>query len=422
MISNVICAKSLFCALLCALLFTTVQARAEAEFLVDGSAGFVVSSIRYALAADAEENAGCPEGMTTGYADKSEVFIVHDGLQQRDGESEDEHLKRLFGVAFGAESVRNLCMNPELGREDPGFRVVTGENVPVFGIDMDGATSSVDGPAVQDACPHDDFAGMNGESGIDNQYYRVVGCSAQYQSTGLSNSFELEMLSGSWGMLITLDGVDDIANDDEVQVGIFASADPIQLSPNREPLPYATYALHQDPRFQARTTGRISGGVLTTDPVDVRIEWVVNSIRLDRPLDDARLHMILDDEGVMDGYLAGYTNVEDLYNYNYSFRNGTDGTGNLAPLRLRAGSAIGKAFVLGYTCEGAYQALYEFADADPDPATGRCRSISTQYQISALPAFVVNEATASSNAELDAAGFGRTGVYDARPASEAEGR
>ncbi|NND66586.1 MAG: hypothetical protein HKN19_03265 [Halioglobus sp.] len=402
-------------------MFTTVQARAEPEFLVDGSAGFVVSSIRYALAGDAEENGACPGGMTTGYVDKSQVFVARDGLQLRDGETEAEHLKRLFGVAFGADPVRNLCMNPELGGADAGFRVVTGENVPVFGIDMDGAVSAIDGQASQDACPHDDFAGMNGESGIDNQYYRVMGCSAQYQSTGLSNSFEIEMLTGSWGVLITLDGVDDIVNDDEVQVGIFASADPIALSSSREPLPYATYAMHQDPRFQARTRGRISGGVLTTDPVDVRIEWVVNSIRLDRPLDDARLHLVLDEEGVLDGYLAGYTNVEDLYNYNYSFRSGTDGTGNLAPLRLRAGSAIGKAFVLGYTCEGIYQALYEYADADPDPDTGRCRAISTQYQISALPAFVVDEATASSNAILDAAGFGRADVYDAKPANKTEG-
>ncbi len=387
-------------------------ALAQPEWVQDGSAGFVVSSIRYALAEDAEENGACPEGMTTGYADRSEVFVDLEGLELREGEAEEQHLKRLFGVAFGDKPVTNLCLNPELGAPDDRFRTVTAQGVPVEGIDLD---PLVPKSRTGGYCAHEDFPGMQGGSGIDNQFYRVFGCSAQYQSTGLSNSFEIEMLTGSWGVLVTLDGIDDIANDDEVAVGIFASADPIQLSPAREPLPYATYAIHPEPRFQARTRGRIVDGVLTTEPVDVRIEWVVNSIRQDRPLDDAVLQVTLDEEGVMDGYLAGFTQVEDLYNYSFGFRNGTDGTGELAPLRLRSGSAVGKSFVLGYTCEGVYQALYANADADPDPQTGRCRALSTQYRVAAIPAFVVAEATASSNANLDAAGYRREEMYEAAP-------
>src|SRR3546814_8918148 len=78
------------------------------------------------------------------------------------------------------------------------------------------------------------------------------------------------MLTGSWGILITLSGVDDIRNDDDVEVGFFANADPIQLSPLRAPLSYGTYAIDQDPRFRAKAHGRIKDGVLTSDPVDVR--------------------------------------------------------------------------------------------------------------------------------------------------------
>lgn len=394
-------------------------ALAQPGWVQDGGAGFVVSSIRYALAADAEENGACPQGMTTGYADKSDVFVDLEGLALREGETEEKHLKRLFGVAFGDRPVVNLCLNPELGPTDTKFRTVTAAGVPVEGIDLD---PLVPASRTGGACAHDDFPGMQGGSGIDNQFYRVFGCSAQYQSTGLSNSFEIEMLTGSWGVLITLDGIDDIVNDDAVEVGIFASNDPIQLSPGREPLPYATYAIHPEPRFQARTRGRIVNGVLTTEPVDVRIEWVVNSIRLDRPLDDAVLQVTLGEDGALDGYLAGYTQVEDLYNYNFSFRNGTDGTGQLAPIRLRSGSAVGKSFVLGYTCEGVYQALYAHADADPDPETGRCRALSTQYRVAAIPAFVVANATAGSNENLDAAGYRRDGVYEATPTESKEAR
>lgn len=378
---------------------------------MDGEAGFVVSSIRYALSHDASETGACPQGMTEGYANKGDVFVGRDDLQQREGEKEDLYVRRMFAAAFSDETVRNLCMNPELGEPNPRYRTVSGENVPVYGIDMDGVDSHGDAEPPPGACAHDDFPGMNGEAGIDNQLFRVVGCLESFQSTGLSNTYETEMLTGSWGILITLSGVDDIVNDDEVEVGFYANNDPIQLSPTREPLPWATYSLYPDTRYHARTTGRIRDGVLTTDPVDVRFHWVVNSIRVDRPLQRARVQMTLSEEGVLEGYLAGYTDVEDLYNFKFGYRTGTDGTGQLAPLRLRAGSSIGKAFVLGYTCEGAYYALHEHADADPDPETGACTSLSTQYQIRAIPAFVVAEATGSSNEALDEAGYRRSDDY-----------
>ena len=51
----------------------------------------------------------------------------------------------------------------------------------------------------------------------------------------------------------------------------FANADPIQLSPTREPLPWATYSMHPESRFHARTRGAIRDGVLTSEPVDLRI-------------------------------------------------------------------------------------------------------------------------------------------------------
>lgn len=376
-------------------------ARAQADFVQDGHAGFVVSHIRYALAEDADKTGACPEGLAEGYANKGDVFVDMPELQRGADEKEEDYIRRAFSAAFsGDTSVKNLCQNPELAAPNPTYRVVTGPKVPVEGIDLDGA----DGGTAPGSCAHEDFLGLNGETGVDNQWYRVVGCNKSFQSTGQSNTWEIEMLTGSWGILITLDGVDDIRNDDEVEVGFFANADPIQLSPTREPLQYSTYAMTQDPRYRARTRGRIVDGVLTTDPVDVRFHWVVNSIRLDRPLEDARVQMTLGDDGVLRGYLAGYARVEDAYDYKFGFRNGVDGTGELAPYRLRAGSSIGAAFVLGHTCEGAYHALYAHADAHPDPQTGRCTAISTQYVIEAVPAFVVDVETESINEELDDAG------------------
>lgn len=386
-----------------ALLASAHSAYGQADFVMDGQAGFVVSNFEYALAEDAEVNGACPDGMTEGYTNQGDVFVGAPDLQRKEGENEQDYVRRLFQSAFSDSGIENLCQNPELGSPNPTFRTVSAE-VPVDGIDLDGRASVANGETSAGSCAHDDFPGMNGETGIDNQFYRVVGCNKSFQSTGQSNIFDIVMLTGAWGILITLDGVDDIVNDESVEVGFYANADPIQLSPAREPLPFATYAMTQDPRYRATTSGRIRNGILTTDPVDVRFHWVVNSMRLDRPLERAVARLAISEDGTLDGYLAGYTKVEDLYNFKFGFRNATDGTGQLAPVRLRAGSSIGAAFVLGHTCEGAYYALYEHADADPDPETGRCTSISTQYRLTAIPAFVVDEETSSVNEELDAAG------------------
>jgi hypothetical protein len=362
---------------------------AQIPFIENGSGGFVVSDIKFALAEDAAKTGACPRGMSLNVG---EIYAATAEGKRGKHETDEEYTKRLDEggkKVSTAPNGQNLCMNPEAGKPDPNFRTVSADNVAVEGIDLDGQ-----------ARPHHDFTGPHGDRSVDNQFYRVVGCTRSWQSAGSANSFAIEMLTGSWGILITLSGVDDLKNDDDVEVGLYANADPIVLSSTRSPLPYATYAKDQDPRFRAKTRGRIKDGVLTTDPVDVRFHWIVNSLRLERPLQHARLQLTLSPDGTLNGYLGGYTPVEAMYDMAYGYRNGKNGTGQLAPLPLRMGTANGAARVLGHTCQGAYYALQEYADGDLDPQTGRYTSISTQYHISAIPAFVVDLATQSSNAKL----------------------
>jgi hypothetical protein len=380
---------------------TSSAAEAQSSVFQNGEAGFIVSHIAYALSADAKDTGACPDGMTQG---NTEIFSETPEGRRRDGESDQDYAGR---VNQGAQALstapngQNLCMNPEAGGPDPHFHTVTGKNVPADGIDLDGQDSHTNRKPAPNTCAHDDFRGMNGERGVDNQFFRVVGCSKSFQSTGQSNTYEIAMYTGEWGILITLKGVNDVHNASDVEVGIYASADPIQLSSTREPLAYATYAMDQDRRFRATTHGRIVNGVLTTDPVDVRFHWVVNSIHLERPLQDARLRMTFTPDGGLEGILAGYTPVEALYDFQYGFRDGKDGAGQPANMRLIFGSANGQARVLDHTCNGAYFELKRLADGHRDPKTGQCTSISTQYRIKVIPAFVVDAATHSVNEVLD---------------------
>lgn len=385
---------------LCASLSVGCFADAETPFVQNGVAGFVLSDIKYALGPDAVKTGACPRGMSKNVA---EIHAMTPQGKRRKGESEGDYSKRLETEASALSTApdgKNLCMNPEAGGPDPHFHTMERSDFPVDGIDLDGVDSAAGGAATPGACPHQDFIGPQGERGVDNQFFRVIGCTRSYQSTGPSNGFVVEMLTGSWGILLTLSGIDDLRNDDSVEVGLFASGDPIQLSPTREPLPYATYAMDQDPRFRAKTRGRIKEGVLTTDPVDVRFRNVINSLRLERPLRHARLRATISENGVLEGYLGGYAPVEEMYDLQFGFRNGKTVAGELAPLKLRLLTSNGAARVLGHTCTGIYYSLYKHADGDPDPQSGRCTSISVQYRIKAIPAFVVDVATESINSKL----------------------
>lgn len=360
---------------------------ASPDFVREGTAGFVFSDFAYVLGPDATDTS-CPSGLSRNVV---EIYTAKTGASQRAGESEEAFDRRLQASAKPLSTSadgRDLCLHPEAGKPDPYFKTVQGSALSVKGIDLDGKH----GP--------EDF-----ENGVDNQFYRVVGCTRSYQSSGQSNSFAIEMLTGAWGMVVELSGLDDIQNDDEVMVTIAANADPIQLSAAREPLPYATYAKDQDSRFRAETKGKLENGVLTTEPVDVRFHSFTNSMRLERPLAQARIQARLSPDGSLEGVLAGYTPVEDFYNFAFGFRNGRSVSGELS--HLRAPSANGAAYVLGYTCNGVYHALHEHADAvlaNGQPA------ISTQYRFSAIPAFVVDVETESINAGLTPAG-GMNGEY-----------
>jgi hypothetical protein len=358
----------------------------------------VVSEIGYALGPDADKSGACPNGMTSTARD---AYMATPEGRKRPDENDNSYNRRIAAAlgGGGGPSGRgiptgpNACSDPDATGPDPYYRTVAGKNIQTYGIDLDGKDSR--GRADKSGCAHEDFPGMGGARGVDNQFYRAVGCARGFQSSGGKLLFGTEMLTGSWGILISVSGVDNPLNDDQVEVGIYANADPIQLSSARKPLQYASYAPDKDQRFRAQTRGRIVNGVLTTEPVNVRLHSTTNNMWLERTLDDARLRMSMMKDGSLDGILAGYANVDELYDVVVGYRTGKDAQGN--PARQRVGSAIGSSASAGVSCNGIYHALKQLADGHRDPKTGKCSAISTQYRIKAIPAFIVDGPGAQQN-------------------------
>ncbi|PLK27494.1 hypothetical protein C0V78_11800 [Novosphingobium sp. TH158] len=377
---------------------TPVSDEVFADVVRNGEAGFVATEFAYALGPDASASNACPRGLTGGVRGLVEQLKARPEGARREGESDQGYQRRLNMMVNTAPNGQNICMNPQAGPTDPNWRMVEGRDAIAQGIDLDGDGKGKGKSAA--TCGHPEFRGAQGQRGIDNQFYRVIGCTTGFQSTGAGNGFQTEMYTGSWGILVSLKGVDSLANDPEVEVGIYANADPLQLSAARNALPFATYAVHRDKRYHATAKGRIVNGVLTSGAMDVRLINVVNSMSEDRELRDARVRLTFTPDGGMEGYLAGYSPIDSIYNVQFGVRTSRNAKGELAPERMRIQTSVGRAGALGYSCNGVYQAMQQAADGHRDPATGRCTTISTQYKIRLMPAFVVDTKTQSINAPL----------------------
>lgn len=342
--------------------------------------GLVVSHIEFALSVDdgAANSGACPSGLSGGSIDLYKASHPEQAERQAD-ETERQYAQRLSQHARVNANGENICLNPTAAGPDPLFHTVSGD-VRAHGMDLDNRSS------------RDNFRGVSGSAhSVDNQFYRVMGCVHSFQPRGAFNLFGNEMILGHWGILIALKGVDDRVNDPDVEVELLANSEPIQLGADRTPVANATYVAEDNPRFSATARGRIVNGVLTTDPVDFVFHQSISNyaIRLEREFRHARIQLTLAPDGSAEGYLGGYTPIEHLYANHFSY---AAATGGESPDQLVQSVNLMRDNIPqshGYTCNGVHAALVANADGDPDPATGRNTSISMQYRIRAVPAFVL---------------------------------
>jgi hypothetical protein len=335
--------------------------------------GFVVT--RWQLPIPEADPATCPRGLNPNEAD----YHGFTPEQRRDAVRPEFETQPIAGHP-------DTCRNPE-AFPDPGFLTAQGDG-PVVGLDLDGLHSSRAEPG-PDTCPHDDFRGVAGERGIDNQFWRLVGCVRGYQpghavQSGESSSVNIK--DGSFTLLFEITGVDDIRSDDAIAVRVFSSRDGVQLDGAGNILPGSSHSVHEDLRYHSGVApGRIENGVLEAGPIDLRIEYKAQVYETDYFLRDAQIRMELLPDGGARGLVAGYWDLESLYRHRAGHRR-----------------ARGAAATLGYMCSGLYHALPRLADGHPDPETGRCTSLSTVHGFDAVPAFVIHRELQTARSAADA--------------------
>jgi len=295
-------------------------------------------------------------------------------------ENEKELTSRWQLDVFGANET-NVCSQPD-AFDRPLVRTVQSKYG--YGIDLDEGAGPKDGAD----CGQQDFTSPTGETGIDNQEYRVQGCKLEWrgadgQPSDVAVGMKQFMASGEWSQVILLRGVDSLVRDDDVEVIYGNTPDRPMLDSQGNFLRGATFTISTaPPRHRNVLKGRIVNGVLTTEPRRIQLTQTwgqggAADIRGQRATYDfhaGRLKLTFQPDGSLKGFVGGYRPLFDLI---------------ISPSLGSAGSPL----VAGIDCAAELKTIRKYADGLRDPKTGRCEGISSAQRISAVPAFI-NDAPA----------------------------
>jgi hypothetical protein len=331
--------------------------------------GFVVTTWNFALNETrfADE---CPRGMNPGYDE-----IWWRGLSKEDrAKYTDNGLKtRLDRYQFAIRRGKNsedVSMNPTSAAAPP---LLLAQGPASYGMNLDGTD---DGRATSKTCKHDKYVGLDGAPAVDNQLYRLLGCVYGYQSYGQYqvNANENRKSNGLGMTLIEITGVDDLKNDNDVTVAFYRSIDQYTLNGAGGFMAFSSYRTDMadgKPRYNSRVKGKIVDGVVTTESGDVNLPFYGNYTYMNQLIRDMHMQLELSDDGVSArGMVAGYYGVDQLTFY---------------------ACGVGPIASSGFSdCPAIYKAAHEIADGHPDPDTGKCTTLSSAFNFSAMSAFIVH--------------------------------
>ena len=347
--------------------------RALPEPPADGVMSFVVDDFVQPIVPGTES---CPDGPALKLRD-AYLHGLDPAERARLSRKENEkELTRLWQQTAFGENGTNICSQPDMF-DRPLLRTV--ESDLAWGLDLDGDG----GKGGANDCGQQDFVSPHGKRGIDNQEYRVMGCKPEWRGVdGMPSDQAVGMrqfhVSGEWTQVLLLRGVDSLENDDEVEVIYGNTPDRPFVDTQGQFLHGGTFTISTEPpRHRNVLKGRITNGVLTTEPTEIKLTQTwgqggARDIRGNRAIwhyYEGRLRLEFQPDGTLKGLLAGYRPLFDLI---------------ISPSLGGPGSAL----VAGIDCAAELKTLRKYADGLRNEKTGKCEGISSASRISAVPAFV----------------------------------
>lgn len=320
--------------------------------------------------------AEAPPGGRIAYVLTNRIYAVYEteeSVQCPDGLNDGP--RELFTKQFPDDGTLRTVMETQLKLEGENWHPSANEGpIPYrepqgnisYGLNLDGEV----GP--------NDFQSPEGEEGIDNQFYRVVGCTNNYMKAGslrhFGNVFVVQYNNNRW--MFELTGVDDLTNDNEVTLTTYRGRDSLLADATGAGfIPGGTQRIDTrwGKEFIVQVRGKIVDGILTTEPIEhIKIPSgsTFNTNGYESFL-GLRFQLALTSKSAK-GMMAGYMDV-DKYN---RWRNTTWSTHHQS-----------------YGQESSrfmYPALRRHADGYPDAETGINTAISMAQETTFVQTFILH--------------------------------
>jgi hypothetical protein len=248
---------------------------------------------------------------------------------------------------------------------DPGMPSVIGKIAEGFNLDGNMKTGG--------------FASPQGEKGVDNAYYRALGCIGSFRGVPYTAAMSVrstdKMLEGMYTMVIRLSGNKDPMNDDDATLEIGYSPDHVNKQTDGRASTSYSFRLVKDAQY-SKVKAVIRDGVVESEQVSElhtpRFGWFPNQMG-DADFHQGRIRLTIGPDGFATGLVGGYRDWRDLYSEDTFTQSG-------ATIETRDHHDV----------IGMYYALKRNADGMPDPKTGENMGISIAYRMKAVPAYVVD--------------------------------
>jgi hypothetical protein len=262
-------------------------------------------------------------------------------------------------MAFRGKDRANVYTNPT-SVADPGLIGVSG--TVSEGINLDGNEKT-------------GFTSPTGEKGIDNNFYKTLGCWKTYRGPQRLSSGALQfndsMRNGGYTTVIVVSGKGaDPMNDKNVTVGLYASQDKLVKDGNGDIARDYTFRIKPHARYEGIFPARtVNGRILSTRAVDADMRNPAYDPDLE--LLRARVDLTMQPDGTLKGYVGGYRAWEPVY------KGWVDARGPVIEA------------LTWVQLPGVYYALKRNADFSPDGPKGEKTHISYALRIEAVPAYVL---------------------------------
>lgn len=283
--------------------------------------------------------------------------------------------------ALWLRNPANPTRSPVHGQNQMAFRGAGRANVYIDPTSTpDGGLVGVSGTIGEgldlDGDPNTGFVSPRGERGVDNAFYRTLGCWKTFRGPPRLSSGALQnndaMRDGAWTVVIVVSGRgDDPMNDDDVTVGIYPSGDKLVKDAVGGVASDYTFRIRPDRKLEALFKARSVNGRIRSsraeDEVWLRDPGAARELQLLK----ARIDMTLKPDGGLSGYVGGYRPWRPVY----------DGY-------VRARGPVIEALTW-VKLPDVFYALRRNADHSPAGPAGEKTHISFALRVDAVPAFVV---------------------------------